>query len=806
MSKKSRRDSVEVVLTRASGRWRELADSVQTVTGSLREAVGNEAFATLVPEVANHQRELERALQRFEAAAQRPEVVLATTGTTSSGKSTLANLLIGEMLLPKAVQEMSAGVVTIRHSADERRLVVEETRGATWPTGMWEDVSAESVRGRLKSTMQSYRDLLGDSAPTGASHVEPPRFRITWPTRLGKSPQMFGLPPNADITVVDLPGLKYVDDEVNGGVVREQARKALCVVAYNSFETDPRKQDALLRQIVDQVKALGGSPARMLFVLNRIDAFRTDSDPEASERAFCDRVTRQIRTRIRDALSEYSSEAASIEPIPLSSEPALYAVLASQCNGDEQAVLLERLEDEYKKLFSRKEMNNLPRDPADWTEAQRRWFIDEARVQSRAMQFEEHLGAHVAAKLPEILLPDLVDSVYQPARQVLQGLDALVEAYGKQEREQLDEALGRLEDLHRRLRKLQKEALDPLGPLREVAAGDGDLVGKLLVAVPEVERSLGLAGPDGGPGQLSSLQSALTDAVQDPLQRLNDFVFRLMEGEDLEDPFIDACSSAAALHKAVGKLRSSPFGRSWKSGGSFEGRDADAVRTALNDFAAKLSKVATELVKRESRVQADRMKVALDVCGSTIVEGLEHDSESMVAELGFRGLRGVFRGSFDLSPPRLPRVKFAANISDWSRVEERIEQETYYVEKRVWWKLWLGKSKIRKTKSVVKTTTHHGISVEKLGDLLDAFATSGGVEELEEFFGAWLAESIESFEGALERRLRDGVKTYRLAFEERMEELKHGAQRRIEGAEARRTEVSRALLSVDQNREWRSYA
>ena len=804
MSKKSRPDGVEVVLSRASGRWRDLADSVKTVADSLRSAVGDEAFSALVPAVAKHQRDLERALQRFENAARRPEVVIATTGTTSSGKSTLANLLIGDLLLPKAVQEMSAGVVTIRHSAEERQLVVEETRGATWPTGTWEGVSAESVRNRLKSTMQSYRDLLGDASPS--NNIEPPRFRITWPTRLGQSPHRFGLPANADITIVDLPGLKYVDDEVNGGVVREQARKALCVVAYNSFETDPRKQDALLRQIVDQVKALGGSPARMLFVLNRIDAFRTDSDPEASERAFCDRVTRQIRTRIRDALSEYSSEASSIEAIPLSSEPALYAVLASQSGGDEQATLLARLEDEYKTLFSRKAMNSLPRDPVDWTESQRRWFMDEARVQSRAEQFEEHLGAHVAAKLPEILLPDLVDGVYQPARQVLQGLDALVEAYGKQERAQLDEAIGRLEDLHRRLRQLQKEALDPLGPLREVAAGDGDLVGKLLVAVPEVERSLGLSGPDGGPGQLSSLQSALTDAVQDPLQRLNDFVFRLMEGEDLEDPFIDACPSAVALHQAVGQLRASPFGRTWKSGGSFEDGNADAVRTALNGFAAKLSNVATELVKRESRVQADRMKIALDVCGATIVEGLERESESMVAELGFRGLRGVFRGSFDLSPPRLPRVKFAANISDWSRIEERTELETYYVEKRVWWKLWLGKSTVRQTRSVVKTTTHRGIAVEKLGDLLDAFATSGGVEELEEFFGAWLAESIESFEQALDRRLREGVKTYRLAFEERVEELKHGAQRRIEGAESRRTEVTRALLSVDQNREWRSYA
>ena len=345
-----------------------------------------------------------------------------------------------------------------------------------------------------------------------------------------------------------------------------------------------------------------------------------------------------------------------------------------------------------------------------------------------------------------------------------------------------------------------------MGPLRQIAAGDGDLVGKLLVAVPEVERSLGLAEPNGGPGQLSSLQSALTDAVQDPLQRLNDFVFRLMEGDVLEDPFLDACLSAPALHEAVGKLRGSPFGRSWKHGGTFEGRDAEAVRTALNDFAARLSEIATELVKRESIVQTARMKTALDVCGAAIVEGLESESKSLVSELGFRGILGVFRRSFDLSAPRLPRVKFAADISDWSRVEMRIEQETYYIEQRVWWKIWLGKSKVRKTRSVVKSTTHHGISVEMLGDLLDAFATSGGVDELEEFFSAWLAESIESFEGALELRLQDGVKTYRRAFEERMEQLKDGAQRRIEGAEVHRTKVTRALQSVDENRQWECYA
>jgi hypothetical protein len=815
MSKKSRhkkksgyderspRESVEVILSRASERWKNLSGSIEALTEALRNSVGDQAFSALVPNLPEHQKELKKALQRFENAVRRPEVVIATTGTTSSGKSTLANLFVGERLLPKAVQEMSAGVVTIRHSSHEHRLLIEKTRGATWTTGAWDDLPADVVRNRLESVMNSYRDIVAKSR-TG-SEVEPPRFQIKWPTRVGQMPHRFGLPANADITIVDLPGLKYVDDEINGGVVREQARNALCVVAYNSLETDPRKQDALLRQVVDQVKALGGSPARMLFVLNRIDVFRTEDDPDSKERAFCERVTSDIQNRIREALPEYGAEADSIRAIPLSSEPALYAELACRCNGKEQAELLAKLERDYQAIFPSENMNGLPRDHASWTEPQRHWFIQEARVQSRADQFEKHLEAHVAANLPEILLPDLVNGVYHPARQLLQDLDALVEAYSKEERSQLNEAIRHLDDLYEKLRKLQKEALRPLDPLREIVNGGGDLVGKLGAAVPEIEKCLFLCGKDGGPGKLSPLLSALTDAVQVPVQRLNNFVYRLMEGEHVQDNFVDGCLHSVQLFQSIESLRASPLGHKWKMGGEFAGGDVDLVRTALEEFAMNLSKVATELVKREARVQADRMKVALDACATAIVEGLESESISILDDLGFSGLRGVFRGSFELEPPQLPRVKFEADISRWERVEKWEEEEDKWVEKRTWKTLWLKKTWVREKVKVVKEMRHHGISVGKLGDLLEGFEASGGVHELEEFFGNWIVTSIDSFDKSLARRLKDGVQTYRLAFEERKEELERGTQRRIEDADSHRTEVRRVLLSVDENLEWRNH-
>ncbi len=755
------RDPVEVLLTRTATQWRSVADDISRLATTLRAAVGPKSYRQLVTGLDDAVKELLGAVTRFEASAKRPEVVIATTGTTSSGKSTLANLLIGESLLPKAVQEMSAGVVAVQHDDHARRLTVEETRGASWPTGTWDAVSAGDVQTRLESTMQAYRDLLGENGVGGRTQVEPPRFRIIWPTRIGRRPTDFGLPSGAQLTIVDLPGLKYVDDDLNGGVVREQARRALCIVAYNSFETDPRKQESLLRQVVDQVKTLSGSPARMLFTLNRIDAFRNDRDPAASEHAFTDRVTRQIRSGIREALSEYAAEASTIEPIPLSSEPALYAVLAEQVGTQEGNGLLRRLAKEYAVLYPDEEMDRLPRSPADWTVDQRRWFLNEARHQSRLDSFEKRLATHINRHLPELLLPELVDDAYRPARKVLAGLDALVGAYSLHERAQADAAKDRLESLHKRLKELQREALKPLIPLREVASGDGDLVENLLVAVPKVEADLGLVGARGAPGKLSALQSALPDAVQVPLQRLNDYVFRLMEGEQLEDAFIQSAGSAVKLHAALEELRASPYSRAWKKGGSFEGADAEHVSCAIRGFAHELSAMASKLVTRESSVQAARMKAALGVCGEAIINKLESDALAEFKRLDFQGLRGVFRGDFDLAPPLLPRVRFAPDVKHWTRIENNIEQQEYWIEKRVWWKLWLGKKQVKKTRTVVVATTKEGITVGKLGDLLEGFAASGGLKELEEFFATWLGEGISEFDRTLERRLREGVKTYR---------------------------------------------
>ncbi|MBR2124511.1 MAG: dynamin family protein [Acetobacter sp.] len=184
--------------------------------------------------------DLEKAFAFLQKQASHPELTLATTGTTSSGKSTLANFLIGESILPSAVQEMSAGLVKITHS-DKRRLTIPQTQGATWETGTWENLSASDVRDRLEATMNAFR-----VEEEKNKNIEPVLFDVEWPIRLAERKKELGLPEGTQFTILDLPGLKAVNDERNGPVIRANIAKAFCLVAYNAEETDKVKQKTLL--------------------------------------------------------------------------------------------------------------------------------------------------------------------------------------------------------------------------------------------------------------------------------------------------------------------------------------------------------------------------------------------------------------------------------------------------------------------------------------------------------------------------------------------------------------------------------
>ena len=273
---------------------------------------------TYQPDMQELSIKLDEALSNLVDELRNPTLTLATTGTTSSGKSTLVNLLCGAEIVPVAVSEMSAGAVTIEYSK-EKSLIIHETPGALWECGEWRGIREEKIYQRLYEAMISYIENR-EKQPNLAC----PQSTIFYPFRLVKESKL-ELPQGTRVKILDLPGLAYVGDQGNANVI-QQCREALCIVTYNSTETDVQKVKSLLQEVVQQVKDLGGSPARMLFTLNRIDVFRTDRNWPETENRFVENARSSIKGELTEQLKEYTEDIEKLQVVKLSTWPALLAL------------------------------------------------------------------------------------------------------------------------------------------------------------------------------------------------------------------------------------------------------------------------------------------------------------------------------------------------------------------------------------------------------------------------------------------------------------------------------------------------
>ena len=108
------------------------------------------------------------------------------------------NLLCGAEILPVAVQEMSAGVVTVEYS-ETPALEIHDTPGAMWECGRWENLSDGDIYDRLDRLMKTYLQSKEDEQ-TGA---DCPQSTIYYPFRLVKESNLLDLPPGTTVKILE---------------------------------------------------------------------------------------------------------------------------------------------------------------------------------------------------------------------------------------------------------------------------------------------------------------------------------------------------------------------------------------------------------------------------------------------------------------------------------------------------------------------------------------------------------------------------------------------------------------------------
>lgn len=201
-----------------------------------------------------------------------PNFRIATIGTTSSGKSTIVNALMGRRVAPIESGEMSAGVLSLQHSLD-RRLVIEATPGAIWETGEWTDLSDEDFYRRIQQVMHAYHQ-----ARQKKEYVAP-QVKAYVPLLPACDSSLLALPEGVGVEFLDLPGLKSVQDRANLEVIQQQVSKAFSLVALDYGQVDEQQRQRLLGELKQVVEYMGGRTESMIFILNRVDQRGADDLP-----------------------------------------------------------------------------------------------------------------------------------------------------------------------------------------------------------------------------------------------------------------------------------------------------------------------------------------------------------------------------------------------------------------------------------------------------------------------------------------------------------------------------------------------
>jgi GTPase SAR1 family protein len=258
------------------------------------------------------------------ARLQKPSFRIATIGTTSSGKSTIVNALIGRKIAPIEAQEMSAGILRIRHS-ERSRLVIHNTEGATWECGTWEDLRDEEIYSRLKLTMEAYhQERRKKRKKRDEAEVGIPQVDVECPLLPVRNPFLLGLPEGLQVEIYDLPGLNSIQDRTSLRIIQEHVSKCFSFVALDYSQTDWQGRETLLRELKDVVEFLRGQTSLMVFLLNRVDMRNQTDNP--------------LEQRIEELREEIQEILALPEPpciVPLSAIALFYAQCAWGANSSE---------------------------------------------------------------------------------------------------------------------------------------------------------------------------------------------------------------------------------------------------------------------------------------------------------------------------------------------------------------------------------------------------------------------------------------------------------------------------------------
>jgi GTPase Era involved in 16S rRNA processing len=731
---------------------------------------------TYQPEIQKLSSKLDEALSTLVEALRNPTLTLATTGTTSSGKSTLVNLLCGAEIVPVAVSEMSAGAVTIEYSK-EKSLIIHETPGALWECGEWRGITEDRIYQRLYQVMISYIENR-EKQPNLAC----PQSTIFYPFRLVKESQL-ELPQGTRVKILDLPGLAYVGDRGNADVIK-QCREALCIVTYNSAETDAHKVKSLLQEVVQQVKDLGGSPARMLFTLNRIDVFRADKNWPETENRFVEKAICDIKNELTEQLQEYTEDIEKLQVVKLSTWPALLALQIQNNDDIYSAEACKKADNNFNGLMDEDILEVLPRNVQKWSRHDRTRVAEALWKKSYAEEFQQHLKEHITQHFPQLVIPQIIErfnlaagnAVTEWATQTTTAILNSSEARYQQECKKISDIRSSLEKFLETSDANLKQPFEKLDTkVKKVLAkqSQDDVVNYIRTIIWELQQGEPYKKLGEKLFPLYSWENEFKKGINQVLEAV---AKSLETGRvDLDSPNLKRANvlNVNLLARNLNRLVKLGYTASAaKQGKTMEARTEEEknklkqLNEELNELAIHLNIVIQDVLKQISTQELKRIHQAVSElfrCHLSYLENGANDRAPNIAikfpESELIKVEGHLTFNFRF------QAGFAITKGTW---QEEVQVPR---EKRTWYTLWIGKTTIYETECQPRSSDN--AELPSIEYLLTGWIEQAKGEESERVnqVARWLLEQIDSLKKNVDKIQSDIIDRYQERLDKANQEI-----------------------------------
>lgn len=746
--------------------------------GTFQQKIREQLPAEYYTELEDLNSQFQVAVRELVKELSEPVLTLATTGTTSSGKSTLVNFLCGAEIVPVAVQEMSAGVVIVEYS-ETKSLKIDQTPGAIWECGEWNNLTDEDIYDRLDQVMKSYLQANRD----GKTSVACPQTTIYYPFRLVANPKLLDLPEKTKVRIMDLPGLAHVGDEGNGSVIRK-CKEALCIVTYNSAETDRQKVSNLLQEVVDQVKELGGSPARMLFVLNRIDEFRKDQNWPDSERDFFKRTVHDIKQKLTKDLEEYQEDISALQVIKMSAFPALLSIHMKSANQQKSTQACRKIDSMFNFLIPEDIIEDLPRKVERWEHHERHRVAETVWEASYAKEFHKYLKEHIDQHFPQLVIPQIIDRFKAKAGNAIAEwaiqttyafINSSEEDYQKEcynisrirqdisqfILQKAQELRGPFEEIENALKGIlnesdqsssaEQESTDPRARADQIIAR---IIGELREGSYQ-ERADSLV-------PLYGWRKAMTEGVEEILEPV---IESLDNGKLCLDSKTLQAANPTMLNLLEGTIKNlielgySPEvaenGKDIEARTDQEKRNLSQLNDKLNQLADILKLLINEAVKKILEREMRRVRDALETLLNAYLSILEEGMSSIAPNIGIGFSRSqLVKIDIELEPSFEFKAGFPIMEGTWL---EDVEVPKY---KRDWWTLWIWKRIAYYIET--KERSSDNAQLPKTEDILKGWLLQKNQAEVEIYsqVAHWFISQINSFISGVESSQQEIVDRY----------------------------------------------